>query len=75
MKVIQITIDDALLAELDADPEVRRSGRSAVIRRMASDYLKRRQSRTISQAYEAGYAESASAELEGWAEETAWPTD
>ncbi|PYR86414.1 MAG: hypothetical protein DMG19_13085, partial [Acidobacteria bacterium] len=42
MKTIQITIDEALLAKLDADEETKRNGRSAVLRRAAAEYLNRR---------------------------------
>jgi len=33
MRAIQITLDERLLADLDADDEVKRDGRSAVLRR------------------------------------------
>jgi hypothetical protein len=39
MRAIQITVDERLLAALDADEEVRRLGRSAVLRRAAIEYL------------------------------------
>ena len=41
MKAMQMTIDEQLLARLDADDEVRRDGRSAVIRRAIDAYLRR----------------------------------
>jgi len=40
MKTIQITIDEKLLAKLDADEETQRDGRSAVLRRAVGEYLK-----------------------------------
>ena len=52
MKAIQISMDDGLLARLDADEEVRRDGRSAVLRRAADLYLRQRQSRAIAGAHE-----------------------
>ena len=51
MKAIQITLDEALLARLDASAEVRRDGRSAVLRRAAEEYLKRRRRRAIADQY------------------------
>jgi metal-responsive CopG/Arc/MetJ family transcriptional regulator len=75
MKAIQITVDDRLLARLDADPEVKRLGRSAVFRRAVEDYLRRRRRRDIGEGYRAAYGGSAglSREWSGWDEEGAWP--
>ena len=75
MKAIQITVDDRLLARLDADPEVKRSGRSAVFRRAVEDYLRRRRRRDIAEAYRAAYGSRTglSREWAGWDEEGAWP--
>ena len=42
MKAIQISMDESLLAQLDADEEVKRDGRSAVFRRAVSSYLRNR---------------------------------
>ncbi len=39
MKAIQVSIDGKLLQQLDADPDVCRDGRSAVLRRTLSAYL------------------------------------
>jgi metal-responsive CopG/Arc/MetJ family transcriptional regulator len=75
MKAIQITLDDALLARLDADVEVQRDGRSAVIRRAADEYLRRRRKRAIADQYARGYgsARGLGEELSGWEDEGAWP--
>jgi metal-responsive CopG/Arc/MetJ family transcriptional regulator len=75
MKAIQVTLDDALLARLDADEEVRRDGRSAVIRRAADEYLRRRRKRAIAEQYTAGYGSSTGLgrEFRGWEDEAAWP--
>ena len=50
MKAIQITFDEDLLEELDRDPEVRREGRSVVLRRAAFDYLRRKRRSAIAAA-------------------------
>jgi metal-responsive CopG/Arc/MetJ family transcriptional regulator len=75
MKAIQVTLDDALLARLDADEEVRRDGRSAVIRRAADEYLRRRRKRAIADQYAKGYAADGGVgrEFAGWEDEAAWP--
>ena len=75
MKAIQITVDDALLARLDADEEVRREGRSAVFRRAADEYLRKRRRRAIADQYARAYGASPDlgTELAGWEDEGAWP--
>ena len=75
MKAIQITLDDDLLARLDADEEVRRDGRSAVIRRAADEYLRRRRKRAVAEQYAKGYGSSRGLgrEYGGWEDEAAWP--
>lgn len=75
MKAIQITLDDALLARLDADEEVRREGRSAVLRRAADEYLRRRRRWAIAEQYARAYGASPGlgAEFKGWEDEGGWP--
>lgn len=58
MKAIQFTIDERLLRRLDADPEVRKTGRSAFLRRAITDRLVRRRASEIRQAYRRGYGDS-----------------
>lgn len=72
MKAIQITVDDRLLAELDADAEVKRDGRSAVLRRAAVAYLRRKRRAAIAEEYRRGYGRG-TRELDGWADEGSWP--
>jgi metal-responsive CopG/Arc/MetJ family transcriptional regulator len=75
MKAIQITIDDRLLARLDADPEVKRLGRSAVFRRAVEAYLSQLRRSSVADAYRRAYGGQARAadELDGWDEEGVWP--
>jgi metal-responsive CopG/Arc/MetJ family transcriptional regulator len=75
MKGIQITVDERLLARLDADPEVQREGRSAVFRRAVEAYLRQRRRDRIAEAYQRGYGGGSrvAQEFEGWTEEGAWP--
>jgi metal-responsive CopG/Arc/MetJ family transcriptional regulator len=75
MKAIQVTLDDALLARLDADEEVRRDGRSAVLRRAADQYLRNRRKRVVTEQYVKAYGEGTGlgSDFSGWDDEGAWP--
>jgi metal-responsive CopG/Arc/MetJ family transcriptional regulator len=75
MKPIQVMFDEGLLERLDADAEVRKAGRSAVLRRAAADYLRRSRRKRISEAYRSAYGDSAGLgdELSGWQNEGSWP--
>ena len=76
MKAIQVSFDEGLLSALDADEEVRREGRSAVLRRAAAAYLRRKRAEEIARRYREGYARGVAAEeLRGWADSGAWPED
>ena len=67
--------DDRLLERLDADPEVRRLGRSAVLRRAAAEYLKRSRRERIAAAYRRGYRDGRGLgeDFAGWEDEGTWP--
>ncbi|HYT74457.1 MAG TPA: ribbon-helix-helix protein, CopG family [Vicinamibacterales bacterium] len=75
MKAVQVLFDDALLARLDADDEVQKDGRSAVLRRAATEYLRRRRARKTAEAYRRAYGKRGGVEkeLQGWPAEGAWP--
>jgi metal-responsive CopG/Arc/MetJ family transcriptional regulator len=75
MKPIQILVDEELLQELDATEEVQREGRSAVLRRAAHEYLRRRKRRRIREQYRRAYGRQGGLgeEFAGWTEEGAWP--
>ena len=54
--------------------EVRREGRSAILRRAAAEFLQRRPRHMIAEQYRAAYAGGlGGAELAGWSEEGSWP--
>lgn len=75
MKAIQITMDEELLAELDRTEEVRREGRSAVLRRAAAEYLSRRRRSEIAERYSRAYGDQPGLgdESTGWEDEGSWP--
>ncbi|MCC7035163.1 MAG: ribbon-helix-helix protein, CopG family [Acidobacteria bacterium] len=77
MKAIQVTLDEALLERLDRDEEVKRDGRSAVLRRAADLYLRQRKAREVAAAYRRAYAseQGLGTEFEGWEREGAWPVE
>ena len=68
-------IDEELLRRLDADEEVRRSGRSAVLRQATAEYLRRSRARRIAEAYRRAYRGRAGlgVEFAGWEDEASWP--
>ena len=68
-------MDEELLKVLDASEEVRRDGRSAVLRRAAAEYLRRQRKEIIATQYHRAYRDAAGLrdELEGWGEEVHWP--
>lgn len=68
-------MDDELLRRLDRDAEVKRAGRSAVLRRAALEYLRRSSARRIADAYRKAYAAGAGlgTDFAGWEDEGSWP--
>jgi metal-responsive CopG/Arc/MetJ family transcriptional regulator len=75
MKPVQVLMDEALLRRLDSDDEVRKHGRSAVLRRAAADYLRRSRSKRIADAYRHAYGKDGELgdEFAGWENEGSWP--
>lgn len=78
MKTVQVLFDEALLAELDGTADVREKGRSAVLRQLASDFLRQRREQEIDAQYERAYADvedPLGGDFEGWEAEGAWPPE
>lgn len=77
MKPIQIMFDESLLKRLDADEEVRKFGRSAVLRRAAEAYLRCARAWRITEKYRRAYSKSEplGGEFEGWEAEGVWPEE
>jgi metal-responsive CopG/Arc/MetJ family transcriptional regulator len=77
MKAIQVMFDEDLLAQLDADEEVKEKGRSAVLRRATAAYLERRRRALIADGYKNAYAgqEGVGEDFEGWEEVGEWPSE
>ena len=77
MKTIQITVDESLLAKLDADDETKKDGRSAVLRRAVAEYLQRRRRASITDRNRRGYGKKPGlgSDFQNWEKEGAWPND
>lgn len=77
MKAIQIMMDEELLKRLDATPEVRKNGRSEVLRRAAAEYLARRRQWEIRERYRKAYKTDLGLddEFAGWEEQGTWPDE
>ena len=54
-RVVQVPIDEALLASLDELSRARGSSRSAIIRRACREYLERAREGALDEVYERGY--------------------
>ncbi len=67
-KPVQVSLDTALLEQLDNDPEVRDGGRSAFIRRALRFYLEARRRRELDAAIAQAYEGEADAMIEEVAE-------
>ena len=70
-------MDEKLLEKLDRDRETQRDGRSAVLRRAAAEYLKRRNHQDITASYQKAYGSKPGLgrEFEGWEDEGKWPSE
>lgn len=75
MKRIKVTFDEQLLRRLDATDEVKRHGRSEVVRRAVAAYLTRQRRLKIRERYREAYAEGEGlhAEFSGWEQQGGWP--
>ncbi len=74
---VQISLDNDLLGQIDADPEVREKGRSAFIRSAVRLYLKAKERREIEARLAHAYAGEADAllnEIEGLMGRQSWPS-
>jgi metal-responsive CopG/Arc/MetJ family transcriptional regulator len=78
MKAVQIMFDEDLLAELDKTVDVREKGGSAVLRQLASDFVRQRREREIDAQYERAYKGVDSPlgeEFAGWEDEGIGPPE
>ncbi len=75
MKAVQVLFDEPLLRRLDADEEVRELGRSAVLRRAAAEYLRKRRAKRVSESYRRAYSRGGGLgqEFSGWERQGTWP--
>ena len=77
MKAIQVMFDERLLEKLDATEEVRREGRSAVLRRAVEAYLRQHARASIASQYRKAYRgdQGLGKEFAGWEQQGAWPDE
>lgn len=76
VRPVQISLDEDLLARIDADPEARAEGRSAFVRAAVALYLRVKERRAIDDALRRAYQGEADAmlsEAEGLVGAQAWP--
>jgi hypothetical protein len=77
MKAIQITFEEDLLNDLDADDKVKAIGRSALLRQLAREYLRRERERRIDEQYARAYGDKGGADPAStdWEEDGDWPPE
>jgi metal-responsive CopG/Arc/MetJ family transcriptional regulator len=77
MKVVQFTIDEHLLRQLDRDPDVKKHGRSALLRRAIKEFLARRGDEKIAEGYRRAYGKNPLTrdEVEAFDTGAAWPEE
>jgi metal-responsive CopG/Arc/MetJ family transcriptional regulator len=77
MKAVQIMMDERLLERLDATDEVRREGRSAILRRAVEAYLRHREQVSIASRYRAAYGAGGGLgkEWDDWEAQGVWPDE
>ena len=83
MKAIQITLEEDLLRDLDADDRVKTIGRSALLRQLAREYLRRERERQIDEKYARAYGDTSPGgenrqddpDGAAWEEEGHWPLE
>ncbi len=77
MKAVEVMFDETLLSRLDDDQEVRRVGRSTLLRCLVVEYLNRRREAAIDAQYQKAYADGGGLghEFDGWEDEAAWPNE
>jgi predicted transcriptional regulator len=75
MKPVQVMFDEELLAALDETADVRERGRSAVLRQLAGEFVRRQRGREIDAQYERAYrgiGDPLGEDFAGWEDEGAW---
>ncbi len=72
MAAIQITLDEQLLKRVDAEPEVKAEGRSAVFRRAIAEYLRKKRDERIAGQYRKAYGKTPPAAEDDWESEAVW---
>ena len=77
-KPVQVSLDQSLLRQVDAEEETKRRGRSAFVTQAILCYLRQKRSKEVDYRLTAAYAGKAAelwAEAEPWISEQAWPPE
>lgn len=77
MKAIQVSFDEKLLARLDEDQDVKRDGRSAIVRKAVEQFLERQRRSRIAEQYQRAYGKKPELgeEFKGWEDQGEWPPE
>ena len=67
-----LDMDERLLKSLDKRPEVRKLGRSAVLREAVFEYLRSKRKKEIAEEYRRAYAAGPDPELARWGKQGVW---
>ena len=77
-KAVQVSLDQLLVKQVDAEDETKRLGRSAFITQAILSYLRQKRSQEVDDRLTAAYAGKADelrAEAELWISEQVWPPE
>lgn len=77
-KAVQVSLDQTLLKRIDADPDVKKRGRSAFVREALHLYLRARKRMQVDDEIRAAYSGRADAmltEIENLIETQTWPDE
>ena len=68
--------EESLIERLDATAEAQEKGRSAVLRRLAGDYLRELRRQEIQRRYASAYGDGAALgdDFDGWDDQGRWPS-
>ncbi len=77
MKAIQVMFEETLIKKLDETAEAKEKGRSAVLRRLTDEYLRKLHQEDIARRYSSAYGDEKGLgeSFEGWEDQGRWPSE